>query len=661
MKTQPNQSWLQLRLFIRVLAILLFLATIIGAIMAWVFFFRPYDHTFSELKATELTLQQAVYNETTTRVLVDMALMQEQAAQEASLTLDISTRIEEQDAVNASLILDIIARETGDAEISSALEVEIAGRILNDTILQAEIVNATSALEAVQTFDVFSMQQFMIKMGNISDLSAEIDAEIAARIAADLALQAADLIIDEALVLLISQLSVEVANRISNDTFINNELHIITETLLETINGQLPIAHNMIFQSLSANLIIANGGPSNQITVTQTALGSLAGVTPDASENIAITATHGLTVLFPSANTIEIGFISTAPPTSSNHARLRTVVPYGKMTEWIQGQYGQNLKDGYVECTADVYCDACFLIGPTSYECINAVNIGWHCAAGFSTSMSGMRCVSTSCNVNGEAYCNNMIGNPWHCRNDNCVLDYCTSDNDCIDEHGTGWYCNNYACAQAQLNGVHPVWSVSYPSSSYETFSQPNHNPQGYTGEIWPQDGAKNGMRAYPHVYGNRLPYEPRGSYGNLYQECFFNNNWEGRACGFFMPARGGTYIVDITINVRVGLNQPGSLQPPMFWLYMHIDRAGQATPQWEMVDSDYVSINNLGPAPLSETYVTMTTTVIASTATPSSPYTSPMIPGTFVYAGFSGYWPSTDNGQFVSWYSITYDITQVA
>ncbi len=243
-----------------------------------------------------------------------------------------------------------------------------------------------------------------------------------------------------------------------------------------------------------------------------------------------------------------------------------------------------------------------------------------------------------------DSQCNDVFGNPWHCRNGGCRLDYCTQNNDCDDAEGTvgEWFCVNYVCARAQGNSPFlPVYTDTYPTDGgvFQSIAQPNTSPFCGSGCVWPEEGAKNGQLAYPHVFGSRIPYEPRGTYGQLFQECTFVPNWDGDSCGFHMPAAGGTYILDITINIRVGLNQAGDFYSLM-WFYMHIDRAGLPTPAWEMVDSDFVSLNNNILADLGQTYISMTTTIIASTATPGSPMTTPMAPGTPVYAGWSVYWP---------------------
>jgi len=253
-------------------------------------------------------------------------------------------------------------------------------------------------------------------------------------------------------------------------------------------------------------------------------------------------------------------------------------------------------------------------------------------------------------------------------------------DDDCIDAFGVGWTCQNFGCAQGvEQSPSRPNYgSISYPGGSgiYQSIGQPiSTGTPRCTGCIFPQAGAYNNNRisfpstsAYPFVYGNRRPYDPISHYpinNPIYnqQECIFDNPWEGYYCGFIMPA-SGTYIVEITVNIRAAINQPPACYGHL-WFYMHIDRSGGSPPNWEQVDSDYMAINNIcaGSCPINEMYITMSTTLILSTATPSSTFTNPIAPGTFVYAGWSAYadHQSSCSNQYAAWYSITYDITQVA
>jgi hypothetical protein len=665
-ESSNERSWLQLRMVVRLLAIAFFVAVVIGIIISWVFYFRSYDKTFAALHAEELRLAQAIYNETNSRFLADMALMQMEAAQNASLILDIEMREAEQAFVNASLQADIEARITGDAAIAARLAEEIAERIGNDTLLTYQIGNATSTLEEIQAFDAYSDQQFVIIEGNITTISEAIEAEIAARLAAQAALMAADAIIQADLVMLISQLTAETAARIAQDNLINMKLHLITTSLLRTIDGQDPIAQNMVFQSLSASLVIANGVPSNQITLTQSALLTMAGVGGDPSGNLGITADNGLSVTFPGPNTVEIVYMGPVPPPLSNYARLTAVYPAVRLTDQVQRNYGQPLLNGYqVQCTNTPECQARPQLGSE-----------WTCAGGFSTSPTTMRCVNNACS--NENQCFNTLGQPWHCRGGSCVEDFCALDEECVDAHGPGWFCQNYGCTRAQSNSPFlPIYTDSYPNGNgvYQVITQPaSVGSPPYTNAIFPQPGAYNGdmisfptLSAYPFVYGNRRPYDPIMTYSIFnQQECIFDNSWEGQNCGFIMPA-SGTYVVQITVNIRAGINQPTSLCNGRMWFYMHIDRSGGVPPNWEMVDSDWLGINNVcSGCQLGEAYISMTTTLVLSTATPSSTFTSPIAPGTFVYAGWSAFNDdphdcASGNDQFATWYSIVYDITQVA
>jgi|WetSurMetagenome_2_1015567.scaffolds.fasta_scaffold00184_14 hypothetical protein len=663
MKENPNApaptSWAQFMFVVKAFFVTFFVAAVVGSVMSWIFYFRSYDETFAELRAEELRLAQEIYNETTARVLADMALMQTEAAQNASLILDIETREAEQLFVNISLQQDIVNRTTGDAAIAARLAEEIAERMGNDTLIEWIIGNATATLEVIEAFDVYSDQQFAIIENNITTISEAIYSEIATRIAAQAALAAADAIIEADLVLLTNELTAEIAARIAQDTQINNLLHLITTSLLRTIDGQLPIAANMVFQSLSSSIVIANGAPSNQVTLTQNALLTLAGVGGDVNGNLAIFGTNGLSIAFPGPNTVEIVYSGPPPPPLMNHARLTAVYPFMRQTAHVQSNYGMNLRNGWqgVSCMTNADCTPHPQLGSE-----------WTCSGGFSTATpTGNRCVNNACT--DESQCYDTLGQPWHCRGGSCVEDFCALDNDCIDAFGTGWFCQNYGCTRAVQNTPwRPIYTDTYPTDSgvYQVITQPASIPSSpCTGCIFPQPGAYNNnaisfpfTSAYPFVYGNRRPYDPISTYSIFnQQECIFDNPWEGQFCGFIMPAIG-SYIVEVTVNIRAGINQPGTLCEGRMWFYMHIDRTGGIPPNWEIVDSDWLGINNpCSGCALGEAYISMTTTVSMSSLTTP--------PGTFLYAGWSAYNDnpgdcSSGNDQFATWYSIVYDITRI-
>jgi len=657
----------------RLVVLAIFVSMCIGIVFAWVFYFRSYDKEFRALEAEELHLAQEIYNEIAARTLADMALAQAEAVLNSTLLLDIATREAEQAFVNQSLINDTAARQSGDAALSAALAAEIAQRIANDTLLAYGIGNATATLEVVEAFDIYSSRQFMIIENNITVLLEEINAEIATRIAAQAALAAADAIIDADLVLLISEMNAEIAARIAQDNSINLQLHLITTSLLLTINGQSPINDNMVFESLSSNLLITNGSTSNEILVTQNALATLAGVGPDATGNLGITANSGLSITFPSPHTIAISYLGPVPPSPKNYARLVAVYPFPQSTQEVQGINGRNLKNGL----DGPDCDA--VHAPT--QCATIYGSEWSCSTGnqFPTSLTMNRCVNTACT--DETQCNDILGQPWHCRGGNCVEDFCAYHTECIDAFGMGWYCVNYGCTQGLQNSPYlPIYSGGPPYVSgigYQSIGQPypNQGSSPCANCIFPQPGAYNNNRitypstsAYPFVYGNRRPYDPASTYPGpepLYsqQECIFAESWEGLNCGFIMPG-AGTYIVQITVVIRAAINQPPACYGHM-WFYMHIDRTGGSPPNWEEVDSDYMAINNIcsGSCPILPVYITMSTTLILSSATPSSSGTEPITPGTLVYAGWSAYsdYEMDCANQYAAWYSITYDITQVA
>ena len=618
------------------------IAVAMGVSMAWFFFFQDPYAQVAELTAEHLLLDQEIYKETVARLTRDMAIMQEQARIRARLDADITDRILEHTRLQQGLANNTAQRIAGDQSIADRLAREIVWRIDNDTLFQQRIDNATAILVVLQQFELFSMDQFMLQMGNITDILADILAEIATRAAADATFAANDAIIENALVLLASELNAEIATRTAIDDLLRSQLWIAQNTLLRVINV-FPIGGDIQLVSTTPTTITVTDGPAlDEIFIDAKGIVSFQGVGANSAGNVQFVAGYGIAIDYPAAHTIRVSTIA-GPAIAQNIWNAAATYAFGSSTRYVNA--GLSSAGGPLY---DTMANALSLATPglgcsVDADCTGLYGPGWTC---FTTFLSGVftGCINTGCT--DESTCSAIAGPAWQCLgvSPGCVQLYCTRDVECLVAlvHGDA-ICWNFRCAIAapdpDFDRV-PAYPDAYPND-INTYRQVSQGAVGQAGYLHT-----------PNVISNRPPFV--GAVGTEGNGCVFPV-WDTHTCGFSVPSPAQSWIVTMTVNIRVLLLNHNN-QPYIFFR-MFVDRNNGAG--FEIVDSEFVAIAESSPGAVFFTsYVTMSSTMIF-TSDPIGPQTVSRP----IYMGFDIWSPrqapvATVWGQ---WYRFSYDATQIA
>lgn len=650
----------------------LFTVTVLlGASFSWYYYFKPYDATFASLKSTNVILAQRVYNETVARVFKDMNMMVAQQNMQNRMDKDIQDRIREQNFINQTTIAEIQAREQGFGQLYQETLQENATRAAQDALLQQQIDNATVVLQAIKDFDIYAMEQFMIKMANITDITADIYRERDERIAADDLLFATDVIIQNALVVLVNQLNNEINTRIAKDNLIQGQLQLIVNGVLKTMNAQSPIAGQIVLTALDPPqyLNISNDPGAHEIKIEQNGLLTINGVGPDpTSKSIQFIPGQGILIDSPSPHTIRImpDPLNAYEPT--NHARLLSVYPIGRATCWLQSGYWPTTCGGlifefpciYLQNTVDI-CTGPGSPGGDAY-CAATYGSQWTCVGPYFTNAPGFgRCTFTGSCWTGssadESQCNQRLGEPWHCRNNKCVRDHCTEDWQCQDTASSPltpiplpgpanqWSCIQSLCVKGLPQGSQLPFYYDGPSYvDYMSIRRPTGNAPLCN---------QNCLNPEPEYIFTDGPNFMTGIFPLT---CNFNT-WDGQNCGFRIPNEDGTWLVTVTVTYETWWNRADTSSHGHFGR-MFISYGG-APGSWFPVKS-YNDGSYILDAGQQAIEIVSATTTLVMTSVNNAPFPR----GLHVYAGFSYMtYAVGDWNNWVKWpyYAFVYQISKVA
>jgi len=131
---------------------------------------------------------------------------------------------------------------------------EEQARMIKDMILMGNITSIEASLADLGAFDVFAIEQFMIKMGNITDLSDRIDAEELARIVKDMTLM--------------------------------TDLATLDAETVKSIEGQVPDGAGNVDLVGGVGVSVIPGPGPNQVSFINDGIVTLESVAPDAGGNV---------------------------------------------------------------------------------------------------------------------------------------------------------------------------------------------------------------------------------------------------------------------------------------------------------------------------------------------------------------------------------------
>lgn len=295
-----------------------------GATFGWIKYFSDDDFApqFDMIRKKDAALQAAITAEQEARIAEDIVLTTEQEATQVALDLEITTRTEE-DALLLSLVLtENDTRTAAQATLNNGIDAEVAAREAFDTWAFARMANLTLRLDILTAYDIYAQQQFTIKMAALTALADELAAEIAARIAADVVLTAQDIAQQAFIALFSTELAAETAARIAEDMAQMAAIAAILGDGILTINNQSSLNHNFDFISANSGFTIGSGG-TNIITITNNAIVTVDGVTPDPSTfDISILADNNV-VLTTTLETHNLNFALGVVPMAPNYASYR--------------------------------------------------------------------------------------------------------------------------------------------------------------------------------------------------------------------------------------------------------------------------------------------------------------------------------------------------
>lgn len=248
---------------------LLLMAITTAAAMGWIRAFQDdnvYAGRFAELAAENDAIQQSLDTEAAVRAAADDALIARQLILSDAVTLEETTRISQDIYLNQLLVAEIAAREAAQALLNALLLAEITARESADGTTAYALDDIEARLLVMQAYDIFALQQFMIKMDNFTHMSQRLAVNIAARMASDAALSAQDNAQVAAIALLSAQLAAEIATRMAADAA---QMAAIAPFLngVYRINGQNGVANAFDLVSNSCSVVVGTSG-GNVVTLS---------------------------------------------------------------------------------------------------------------------------------------------------------------------------------------------------------------------------------------------------------------------------------------------------------------------------------------------------------------------------------------------------------
>jgi len=304
-----------------ILGFIVLLACAAGGTFGWIKYFSDDDFAprFDMINQQNAALQAAIARESTARSAEDTVLIGEQTTTGEAINAEIVIRTAE-DALLLQLITTEIEQRTfAQQTLNNSLNAEILARLTADALAFAQLANLTARLELLNAYDVYALQQFMIKMAALGNLDAALAAEIAARIAADAVLQAQDTAQQAFITLFTIELAAETAARIAEDLLQMAAIDAILGPGIMSINNQSSLAHNFDFIAGNSGFTIGSGG-TNIITITDHAIRTVNGGSPDPTTfDISVLADNNV-VLTPGLHSLQFSLaVLPVPPTYARY------------------------------------------------------------------------------------------------------------------------------------------------------------------------------------------------------------------------------------------------------------------------------------------------------------------------------------------------------
>lgn len=289
-----------------------------GAVIGWVTFFAPdnnYAQRFGALAQEDVRIQTAIDNERSVREASDLLVQSMQDALNVGIVSEIANRTSQDMQLMSLLAAEVAAREAFQALLRQLLGDEVTYRLGNDTVIDTQLTGLEVRLATLNAYDVYALQQFMIKMGNLTNLSNTLAGEIATRQASDAVLSAQDAAQINSIASLGPAIAAERATRMAYDDVVSSLLDPLVDGGLFSINGMPGVQNNFNLNAAPGCAFVVGSGGGNVITLSNNAILSLAGLQADpTTNNIGIMGDGNVVVTpNPGGNSIGISLATTIP------------------------------------------------------------------------------------------------------------------------------------------------------------------------------------------------------------------------------------------------------------------------------------------------------------------------------------------------------------
>jgi hypothetical protein len=246
--------------------------------------FYNYEDKFAQLGAADVTVQQGLYNDTVARQQGDILIEQEVAATYPILDADTAAREAEFELLLVLIQNETLARLAEEAPYAGDIAAEAAIRSAMNAIFDVNITTIEALVAAANAYDAYSLQQFMIKMQNITDMNTLLETDIAERIASTAALSTEAAQSAATIAYLTTAIAKEIHDRSIQDVLLIEWYEALVGTIagneLETINGQSAVQYNINITSTNVRTIVTT--TPGQVLLDNRAIRTIDSVTPAA-------------------------------------------------------------------------------------------------------------------------------------------------------------------------------------------------------------------------------------------------------------------------------------------------------------------------------------------------------------------------------------------
>lgn len=296
-------------------------AVVAGAVMGWMNFAADdnvYTARFARLAQEDAITRTSLSTEQAVREAADMNIMSLHSTLGIDIVQEIATRLGQDMVLMTQLATEISQRQAAQALLNSLLGTEVSTRVSTDISTSIVLDGLEMRLNTLLAYDVFALQQFMLKMDNLTHIGERLAQEIAFRVASDMVLMAQDSAQTASLGVLASGIAAEIATRTASDMGAMAGVAQFLSQGLFTINNQTAVQNNFnIVSQIPCGVTVGSGG-TNIITLANNALRFLGIIGPEpTTRNVGLYASTNMAITTnPAANTVRFDVLVVPVPSN---------------------------------------------------------------------------------------------------------------------------------------------------------------------------------------------------------------------------------------------------------------------------------------------------------------------------------------------------------